>query len=231
MRMMVVFEKGKELRYIGHLDLMRTMQRALRRSLLPIKYSNGFNPHIRLSFAVPLSVGVIGERERMEVPLEDGVTEEQFVSTMNAVLPSCLQIKCCRCVEDAFPALMSLVAGADYRITFGKTEESRKAYEKFAEFMALKEYVTQRRTKSGENECDIRPFVLGGNCRETDEGYVIELHTAALKNGMLKPALWLEALREYAQAGEFEHMIFRSAILASGVNGELIPMEELQYAR
>ena len=42
--MMAAFEKGAELRYIGHLDLMRTMQRALRRSHLPIKYSNGFNP-------------------------------------------------------------------------------------------------------------------------------------------------------------------------------------------
>ena len=49
--MMAVFEKGETLRYIGHLDLMRTVQRALRRSNLPIKYSNGFNPHIRLSFS------------------------------------------------------------------------------------------------------------------------------------------------------------------------------------
>lgn len=44
--MMVVFEKGETLRYIGHLDLMRAMQRALRRSGLPIRYSNGFNPQI-----------------------------------------------------------------------------------------------------------------------------------------------------------------------------------------
>ena len=64
--MMVVFEKGETLRYIGHLDLMRAMQRALRRSGLPIRYSNGFNPHIRLSFAAPLSVGVVGLRELME---------------------------------------------------------------------------------------------------------------------------------------------------------------------
>ena len=77
--MMVVFEKGEALRHIGHLDLMRTMQRALRRSNLPIKYSNGFNPHIRLSFAAPLSVGVIGLRELMEVPLEDGVTVQRML--------------------------------------------------------------------------------------------------------------------------------------------------------
>ena len=117
--MMVAFEKGPELRFIGHLDLMRAMQRALRRSLLPVKYSNGFNPHIRLSFAAPLSVGVVGLRELMEVPLEDGVTEKQFMDGMNAVLHECLRICFCRSVEDTFPALMSLVAGADYLIKAG----------------------------------------------------------------------------------------------------------------
>ena len=71
MRLMVAFEKGPEIRFIGHLDLMRTMQRALRRSGLPLSFSKGFNPHIRLSFAVPLSVGVVGENELMDVPLEE----------------------------------------------------------------------------------------------------------------------------------------------------------------
>jgi len=227
MRMMVVFEKGAQLRYIGHLDLMRTMQRALRRSLLPIKYSNGFNPHIRLSFAVPLSVGVVGLRELMEVPLEEGVTEEQFASAMNAVLPSCVRIRQCRAVEDSFPALMSLVAGASYRITFPKTEEGRKAAAGFDGFMALKEYVAQRRTKSGENPCDIRPFVLGGSCVETDEGYVIALQTAALKAGMLKPALWMDCLCEFAGCGELPRMIYRTAILAKAADGSLVPMEAL----
>ena len=68
MRMMVVFEKSYPVRHIGHLDLMRTMQRALRRSGLPVRYSQGFNPHIKLSFASPLSVGIVGEREIMDVP-------------------------------------------------------------------------------------------------------------------------------------------------------------------
>ncbi len=227
MRMMVVFEKGKELRYIGHLDLMRTMQRALRRSLLPIKYSNGFNPHIRLSFAAPLSVGVIGLRELMEVPLEDGITEQQFIDKMNEVLPSCLRVRCCRAVDDRFPALMSLVAGANYRITFERCEESQKAADSFESFMALTEYVTQRKTKSGENPCDIRPFVLQGSCVEDEKGYTIELSTAALQAGMLKPALWLESLKEFAGCGDFPALIYRTAILAKNSSGKLIPMEEV----
>ena len=227
MRMMVVFEKGAPLRYIGHLDLMRTVQRALRRSNLPVKYSNGFNPHIRLSFAAPLSVGVIGLRELMEVPVEDGLTEDAFVTRMNAVLPSCLQIRFCRSVPDEFPALMSLVAGADYRITFAKTEEGKKAAAQFDAFMALDSYVAQRRTKSGENPCDIRPFVIDGRMTETDAEYMIELRTIATQAGMLKPSLWFDSLREFADCGEIPHLIYRKNILARKKNGKLVPMEEV----
>lgn len=225
--MMVVFEKGAELRYIGHLDLMRTMQRALRRSNLPIKYSNGFNPHIRLSFAAPLSVGVVGLRELMEVPLEDGVTEEAFFTGMQRVLPSCLQIRQCRIIGDDFPALMSLVAGSGYRITFPVTKESQKAVERFEDFMALPSYVANRRTKSGENPCDIRPFVKSGSCEKTEDGYEITLTTVMTDAGSLKPSLWLECLRAFADAGEFPHTLYRTAILARGADGELVPMEDV----
>lgn len=225
--MMVAFEKGEALKYIGHLDLMRTMQRALRRSGLPIKYSNGFNPHIRLSFAAPLSVGVIGLRELMEVPLEDGVTEDGFLQAMNAVLPGCLRIRACRSVGDDFPALMSLVAGADYRIAFSKGREEDKAAARFEDFMALEHFTAIRHTKSGDNPCDIRPFVREGQLKETPEGYEITLRTLATREGMLKPALWLDCLREYAGCGAFAHHLYRERILGRAKDGRLVPMEEL----
>lgn len=227
MRMMLAFNKGQEVRFIGHLDLMRTIQRALRRSHLPIKYSNGFNPHIRLSFAAPLSVGVIGMRELMEVPVEDGLTEEQFVTRMNEALPSCLQIRFCRSVPDEFPALMSLVAGADYRISFAKNEAGRIAAGKFEAFMALDSYVAQRRTKSGENPCDIRPFVTGGSITENETEYCIDLRTIAMQAGMLKPSLWFDSLCEFAACGEVPHLIYRQNILAKAADGSLVPMEEV----
>ena len=162
MRMMAAFEKGEKLRFIGHLDLMRTMQRALRRSHLPIKYSNGFNPHIRLSFAAPLSVGVAGKREMMEVPVEDGTAPEEFIGKLNACLPPDLQIVSARPVSDEFPTLMSLMAGSEYFIRLPRSEAADQAAARFADFMALKEYIAVRRTKSGDADCDIRPFVLDG---------------------------------------------------------------------
>ncbi len=227
MRMMVVFEKGETLRYIGHLDLMRAMQRALRRSGLPIRYSNGFNPHIRLSFAAPLSVGVVGLRELMEVPLEGGVTEQAFQDGMNAVLPDCLRIRQCRALEDSFPALMSLAAGSRYLIRFPQSAESDRAAAGFEAFMALEHYTAARRTKSGENPCDIRPFVTGGELRKVEDGWEIALETVATAAGSLKPSLWLDCLRTFTDAGEFPHVIYRTAILARKPDGKLVPMEEV----
>jgi len=122
---------------------------------------------------------------------------------------------------------MSLVAGADYRITFAKTEEGQKAAAQFEAFMALDSYVAQRRTKSGENPCDIRPFVIEGQMTETETDYVIDLRTIATQAGMLKPSLWFDSLREFADCGEVPHLIYRKNILAKAKNGLLVPMEEV----
>lgn len=230
MRMMAVFQKGETLRYIGHLDLMRTVQRCLRRSNLPVKYSNGFNPHIRLSFAAPLSVGVVGQRELMEVPVEDGVTEQQFVDAFNKVSPECLQIVQARCISDEFPTLMSLVAGSRYTIRLYAGAEADQTAAAFDRFMALDSYVAIRRTKSGENPCDIRPFIKEGNLQKTEEGYEIKLETITLDNGALKPSLWLESLCAFAECEKPHHIIYRGAILAQPKGGPLMPMEEYPHA-
>ena len=87
MRMYVVFEKGERLRHIGHLDIMRTMQRALRRSGLPVSYSKGFNPHILLGFASALSVGAVGENELMEITLDREITPEEMNQQLSVALP------------------------------------------------------------------------------------------------------------------------------------------------
>lgn len=230
MRMMVVFEKGADLRYIGHLDLLRTLQRALRRSGLPIQYSRGFNPHVNLGFAAPLSVGVSGLREMMEVPLEDGVTEQQFMDAMNIILPKRLQIKACYQIADNFPTLMSLVAGHRYTIEFDKNENANKVFAAAPPFMALEEYIAIRKTKVGEKPTNIRPFVKSASYEETEDSYRIHLETVQLREGSLKPKLWFESLCGFAKVEPFYCTICRDAVLSLNKEGELVPMEEIRYA-
>ena len=73
--MILEFRKGDIVRHLGLLDLQRTMQRALRRSNLPVAYSKGFNPHMVMSFASALSSGIAGDAELLDVSLSGETTE------------------------------------------------------------------------------------------------------------------------------------------------------------
>ena len=84
MRMLAVFEKSERIRHIGHLDIQRSVQRGLRRSGLPVAYSQGFNPHILITFASALSTGACGKREIMDVTLSEDVETEEFLTRIVA---------------------------------------------------------------------------------------------------------------------------------------------------
>ncbi len=227
MRMMVAFQKGYALRFIGHLDLMRTVQRGLRRSDLPIMYSNGFNPHIKLSFAAPLSVGVTGHHELMEVPFAEEITPAQFLSQMNAVMPPDFQMVSCRILPEKFPTLMSLVAGSIYQITMDKNDITQSLIGQLEAFMALPECLAMRKTKSGINECDIRPYVREATVASTADHWQITLHTAQLQSGALKPSLWMECFCRFANVDPVPCLIARESILAKDDTGAYVPLEEL----
>ncbi len=221
--MMVVYEKAYPLRHIGHLDLMRTMQRALRRSGLPVAYSHGFNPHIKMSFASPLSVGIAGEREIFDVSLESGCMEAEFVEAMNGVMPASLQIKGARLISDEFPTLMGLAAGSRFRM---ETELPAQTFEGAMQtLLAMKEYRALRKTKSGEAVCDILPFIHTLTLR----GNTISFTARNLQSGSLKPTVVMDALFQLSCQTHCDYTVIREAILALNAEGNLTPLEGISY--
>ncbi|MHC1786683.1 MAG: TIGR03936 family radical SAM-associated protein [Christensenellales bacterium] len=147
MKMLVVFSKRGRLKFIGHLDVMRAMQRALRRSGLPVKYSQGFNPHILLSFAAPLSVGVEGLREVMEVPLALPLSPEAFTEAFDLALPPLMRCQGARLVEDTQPAPMALCAMASY--SFHLQEDAGKLLAALPSFLLQPAIQAERKSKKG----------------------------------------------------------------------------------
>ena len=147
MRMLAVFTKGERLRHIGHLDLMRAMQRALRRSELPVSYSKGFNPHILVTFASALSTGAWSKREIMDVTLDTEVTPEAFTAAMNRALPVDLRVLSARPIDDRHPALMAMVAAAEYAITVMDADTAAQLAACREAFLAQAEIITPRKTK------------------------------------------------------------------------------------
>ena len=82
-RVQIRFSKSGNLRYIGHRDLLRTMERLLRRAQLPVSMSEGFHPKVRMSFPSALALGVAGEEEVVELDLTEPVATEEVLEKLN----------------------------------------------------------------------------------------------------------------------------------------------------
>ena len=222
MKAIIQFGKQGRLRFISHLDLQRFMQRALRRTGLPVAYSQGFNPHALLSFASALGMGVSSEAELLEVRFAEPVAEQTILEAMRAALPPEMPVYRVRAVDDRFPSLMATVYCADYRMTL--TGEGAKAIaDAVPGYLEKAEVMAVRKTKSGEREVDIRPMAL----LLEREGDVLSARLMLTEKDTLKPDLLVRALAEIAGAEVPEMRIHRRCLLGEDESGALKPLMEL----
>lgn len=192
MRMIVQFEKGLRLKHIGHLDLQRAMQRALRRSGLPVAYSQGFNPHMLLSFASPLPVGMAGKEELLDVTLEGPCELGTFARALSAALPPDLPLGAVRAVDLRHPKLMAQLRTASYAITL--TQEQAAMAQAVDAFLALDAIPAIRVSKKGETPVDIRPMIH--ELSTTSEGLYARVSFMEVET--LKPDLLIRSLAAFA---------------------------------
>ena len=119
MKVRIKFAKEGMMKFIGHLDIMRYFQKAIRRAELPIAYSGGFSPHMILSFAAPLGVGITSLGEYFDMELTEELPTEEIRSRLDREMVEGMRILSARRVPDGKASkAMSLVAAADYRIRF-----------------------------------------------------------------------------------------------------------------
>lgn len=191
-KMLVVYEKKGALRFIGHLDLQRAMQRALRRSGLPVCYSQGFNPHLLLSFAAPLVVGVEGEREIMELPLSRNLSATAFLARLNPSLPEGLKARDACPLQDTAPAAMARVFAAQYSYRFDEQAEGLLA--KVPAFLQQSSIPFQKQGKAGTRTDDLRPMIFNLLAREGQ----LKATLALGSRGTARPDQLLESLSWFA---------------------------------
>ena len=109
------YTKTGDLKFISHLDILRLMQRAICRANLPAKYSEGFNPHIKIAFGYPLSLGVESIGEYFELELTEKVDKDKLIDGLNKVLPEKVRIQSAKYYEGK-DSLMTLCNYAEYLI-------------------------------------------------------------------------------------------------------------------
>lgn len=227
MRMLMQFKKGDIVRHLGLLDLQRTMQRALRRSGLPVAYSKGFNPHMIMAFASALSSGIPGDAELLDVSLCGEATEEECLAAMNRVLPPALQASRVRLVDDRFPKTAASLAQAEYKITLtgGKAKEIAQAV---PAFLANEEIMALRKTKKSETMVNIRPMIheLTAQYDAERDTAVLNARVSFVEAATLKPDLLMNTLCAYA-GGEAARQEIRRTKLLGLVNDQPIALIDM----
>jgi radical SAM-linked protein len=209
---MAVFEKGIRLRHIGHLDIQRAMMRALRRSGLPVAYSNGYNPHILLTFASALSTGAAGKKEILDVTMAREVSPGDFLQQMNRALPPDLQLSFARALDDKHPAMMALVQAADYTLNIADANAAAKMIAAIPDFLQQTSILA------------IRPLLVS----LSGEGTAIHAVMVLTETLACKPDMLLSALSTFCgQESAPNALIIRNGLLGRDENGELTPLENL----
>ncbi len=208
--MRVFFEKRDRARYISHLDLTRCMTRAFARTTTPIWFTEGFNPHVYMTFALPIPLGMEGLRESFDFKLlEDDFPLEEIKRQLNAALPQDLQ------VLEAAPAVSKpeAITWGDYEIRLYDPAGGTALAEDWERFLAQPAIMAEKKTKHKCQEIDLRPHITQLS-REIEDGcFTVTLRLPAGAALNLNPSLVLGALWQYRGSEAEYPRIARTAIL------------------
>ena len=143
------FSKTGRAKYISHLDLSGVMQRAIRRAKLPVWYTEGYNPRLYTNFMLPLSLGQEGLREALDIRLIEEFPHPEVTKRLNIALPPDIRV-----LETAVPVYKNTdIAFAEYEITADIDRE------KFTKFLESEKIITEKKTKKGVSEIDLKPHL------------------------------------------------------------------------
>jgi len=178
-RLRVTFAKGEFLRWISHLDLVRLWERVLRRAGIPVAYTRGYNPQMRIQFAAALPTGSFGRAELFDVWLEKPMSPETFAALIRPQLPSGVELIDVREVDLREPSLQSQVRAAEWRVAVEATEvPEAELRRRVDEVLAAKELIRTRRRRQREaaRAYDLRPLIESLRFERKDEEGWVALH-------------------------------------------------------
>ena len=148
MRVRITFTKQGALRYIGHLDLHRVWERALRRAGLPISYSQGFHPQPKISLAAALPLGFSSRAEVIDVRLNEEIPTEEIHTRLKDNLPLDIKVTDVKSVDERLPALQTLVLSAAYDVHLTEPVIGSELTRKVEALMQTESLIRERRGKT-----------------------------------------------------------------------------------
>ncbi len=158
-RLRIRFGRGTEVKFISHLDIMRFWERALRRAQVPLAYSEGFNPHPRISLAAPLPVGVTSEAELMDVVVSRWVSPQWFTDAVSQQLPSGFTILGAYPIASNLPPLQSLVRYSEYTVEAAAEKSAGDVESAISRLLSLEHLPWHHQRDTGQRSYDLRELI------------------------------------------------------------------------
>ena len=186
------FRKTGSLQYISHLDLQRTFNRVLVRACLPLWYTKGFNPHAKLVFSTPLSVGAQSVYEFLDIRIDREMPCDEIKDRLNAELTDEL------CIEDAYipERDFSEICWSSYDIVIHSSNIDNDTATSAKELLTTSPLVMTKRTKSGEKEIDVIPLIKSADIGFDNGEIIMSLTLSASVGEFLNPELLITAIKQ-----------------------------------
>ena len=155
----IFFAKTGRAIYISHLDLYRVFQRAVKRCKLPVWETQGFNPHIYITFALPLALGTEGICESLDTKLTEDISFEEICERLNSALPRDIRV-----LSAAEPVYKNTdIEKSEYEIRISTD------WDKLCGFFSQEKIMTEKKTKKGISEIDLKPMI---EIVEMEDGFI-----------------------------------------------------------
>lgn len=187
----VRFSKLGSLQFISHLDLHRTINRAIIRAGIPVWYTQGFNPHTKLVFATPLSVGTQSLCEYLDIRIDREITPEEIKNRLNSELPDEIRI-----LDAYFPDTeFSNIIWSSYTIKIYSCPPTKNSLSAINELFSRQEILMLKRSKAGDKNVNIIPYIKRLTVDAEDDITVIRAVLSANSQNYLNPEYLIGAIK------------------------------------
>ena len=178
----VKFKKEGDMIYISHLDLQKLLQRAFRRADIELSYSQGYNPHPKMSYGNALALGTESYGEYVDIEIEEEIGVEEFLTRINAELPQGIEFVKAEEIDPKTPSLASTIEYGEYLFNIELETPLSKEFVKsrIADFMNKEEIMITKKNKKGKIvESNIRPMIRYFDILSLEENNLILIATIA----------------------------------------------------
>ena len=196
MKLRMQITKDRDIRFISHLEYVRTIERAIRRAKLPAAYSEGFNPHLKFSLASALGVGVVSYTEFVEIELAEPVEIEAAARALDKALPRGIRVLAADAVANNTAALMAEAAGASYVVTLPYDKDLTEVVANYNDAVELLFKKAAPKRKEKFKEIDVKFYIPEIAVELKDGKTIFSFECKITPTGSMKAVDLLNALNE-----------------------------------